>query len=44
MGFLKDFLAPIIDVGAEAYEERTKELIVFGALVILALIVVWKRS
>lgn len=41
---LKAFLAPIFDVGAEAYEERVKEVIVFGALIVLALIVIWKRS
>jgi hypothetical protein len=41
---LKRLLAPIIDLSAEGYEEHAKELIVFGALVVLALIVIWKRS
>lgn len=41
---LKDFLKPIIDLGSETYEERVRELILFGALVVLALIVIWKRS
>jgi len=41
---LNQLLAPIFESGAEIYEERAKGLIVFGALVILALIVIWKRS
>lgn len=41
---LKKFLAPIIDLGSETYEERVQKLIVFGALTVLALIVIWKRS
>ena len=41
---LKRFLASVFEPGAEVYEEHTKELIVFAALVVLALIVIWKRS
>lgn len=40
----KAFLRPIVDLGSEPYEERVREVIVFGALVVLALIVIWKRS
>lgn len=41
---LKVFLRPLVDLGSESYEERVREVIVFGALVVLALIVIWKRS
>lgn len=41
---IKDFLRPLIDLGSESYEDRVKELIVFGGLVALALIVIWRRA
>jgi hypothetical protein len=41
---LKDFLRPLVDMGSETYEERVRKLILFGGLIVLALIVIWKRS
>jgi hypothetical protein len=41
---VKDFLTSLIDLGSEDYEDRVKELIVFGGLIALALIVIWRRA
>lgn len=41
---LKDLLRPLVDMGSESYEKRIRGLIIFGALVVLVLIVIWKRS
>lgn len=41
---VEGFLKSLIDLGSESYEERVKELIVFGGLIVLALIVIWRRA
>lgn len=44
MSLLNDLIRPLVDLGSESYEDRIKELILFAGLVVLALIVVWKRG
>jgi hypothetical protein len=42
--WLKSWIPELVDLGSEEYEERVKKIILFGALVVLVLIVILKRS